>query len=259
MIKWINENDGYVSNSLDVNKAIKHIKNDELLIKIPEKLILNVSKFWEIPNIYKWISHDNDKFLDDDINKLVVLLIYEKHLGSKSFYYPYISSLPLLIDFKDYAICNITEDNMEMWKEVGFFFNRKIQNYQIIIYNITEKIIELNNIHLIINLEKSIFNATNTSNDILKSLVIWAYIIYYNKSFDKNFIPYINLFKHNEKLKIEDQTADSSQWLYHSPTDVSDGDEIYFNYNYTKDYFYDNKDIFYLNNYTNFDKKYMNI
>ena len=119
---WIKENNGYISNLIDNNKTIEDIKKDELLIKIPENLVLNVSKFWKIPNIYKWISIDKSHFLDSDINKLLVLLIYEKHLGTKSFYYPYISNLPLLKDFKDYALLNINDGDIETWKDISFFF-----------------------------------------------------------------------------------------------------------------------------------------
>lgn len=258
---WIKQNDGYISNLINDNKIIENIKKDDLLIKIPEKLILNVSKFWKIPNIYKWISIDKNHFLDNDINKLLVLLIYEKHLGTKSFYYPYISNLPLLKNFKDYALLNINDSDIETWKDISFFFYKKIENYKIIIENITKEIIYLNDTELIIDLKNSIFNITkNTSlnNDIYKSLVIWAYLIFYNKSINNQFIPYINLLKHNTKdISIFD--IEKEYISLYTNIDLSHDDELYINFNHNRNSHYDNKELFFFYNYINLNINYMNI
>ena len=262
---WIIKNKGVISNNIHNNKVID-FKN-KYYLKIPDKIILNVNKYWDIPNIYKWNSHyeldeDDNIFLNDKINKMIILLIYEKTLGKKSFYYPYISTLPLLIDFKDYAICNITDENKEIWKELSFFFYRNIENFEIFIDNFLQKIKYFNNIYPIIDLNNFFYDKTlkNNNNSILKSLIIWGFLIYHKFNIDNMLIPYINCFENNTNGLLYDTNSfykNNDNIIITSDKIIKN--KIYINYNYENNYKLDNKDLLYLHNYTNLENKYMNI
>ena len=177
--KWITENGGYINDSLTVDYyepggrriiANKKIYEGELLIKIPDKILINESKFNSIPNINLWIEYEKSSFLDNNVNKIMILLIYFKSLSRNSFFYPYISSLPLLKDIKHLPLFKSTTENLQLWQKLSDNFYTLVKHQIDFVNNFYDNLLELNNMFPIININPQSYSAHITSHDILFSL-----------------------------------------------------------------------------------------
>ncbi len=260
--QWILQNGGYIHKNLKIinnNVSVTDdIKKNEILVKLPTSVILNQEKFENIPNIQQWYGQGLDDFLNDHINRLIIFLIYEKHLGRKSFYYPYISSLPLLKYFKKYPLCNITTDNLELWKELSLFFYNDIIKYKNYIQNFYNNITYLNNTQNIIEtstLPKTV-NIGNETTSSLYALILWGFLIYHNKSLNNKFLPYLDLFQNNhgspEKAVTTRECVSTTLDL------LKKHDNPSINFNYNKNNFLDPKNLLCLHNFHN-NSNYMNV
>ena len=117
MANWIRKNGGFVSPSVKVVSSnidgitsrsiytIKDIKEKDSLMRIPLKCKIHPDLVYDIPNIDKWIQNDSKNMIKTQLfYRIVISLVYQKSLGKKSFYYPFIRTLPKSTDFKKLVI-----------------------------------------------------------------------------------------------------------------------------------------------------------
>jgi len=238
--KWITDNGGYVNDSLTVDYhkqgrriiANQKIHEGDLLIKMPDKILINEKKFNNIPNINLWIESDISPWLSNNINKTMILLIYLKSLGKNSFYYPYISSLPLLKDLKYLPLFKSNAENLRLWQKLSTNFYTLIKHQIDFVNNFYNKLLELNNTYPIININPLSYNST-TDPDILFSLSQWAYVIYNTRFFGDSdnggFIPFVDIFQHNYQSDIV-LTISEGNVIIQNKSEISTNEEIYLNY-----------------------------
>ena len=140
LANWIRKNDGFISPSIKVVTSnvdnitsrsiytIKDIDENESLMRIPLKCKIHSDVIYDIPNIDKWIENDSQNMIKTQtFYRIVISLVYQKSLGKKSFYYPYIRTLPKSSDLKNHVIFNNTPENMSDWKKCSSSFASDVQ------------------------------------------------------------------------------------------------------------------------------------
>lgn len=219
--EWFVKNGGYINDKLDINyKNEKYsivtndtIDENEKLVTIPKNLRFNVDRFDQINNINLWIEYSKtntkiEKFLNNDANKIIITLIYEKSIGTKSNFHLYMSSLPLLKNLQHIPLFNATTENLETWKYLSINFYNIIQHQIKYIDEFYDNIYLLNSKYNIINIDPSSYHNSNKKpelleennkkNSLLYNLIQWGYVIYNTKHWKNHgLIPFVDMFEHN--------------------------------------------------------------
>jgi len=245
MANWIRKNGGFVSPSVKVVSSnidgitsrsiytIKDIKEKDSLMRIPLKCKIHPDLVYDIPNIDKWIQNDSKNMIKTQLfYRIVISLVYQKSLGKKSFYYPFIRTLPKSTDFKNHVIFNNTPENISDWKKCSSSFANEVQTTLDAFENLLDFISTQNKEFPIINLEKF----GNVEN-ILKILVKWAYVIFITRGwYIHGCVPYMDLFNHKSDSQMTAQYHETniigfegqSQYITYKSYEV--GEEIFIHY-----------------------------
>jgi len=245
MACWIRKNGGFVSPSIKVVSSnidditsrsiytVKDIKENESLMRIPLKCKIHSDLVYNIPNIDKWIENDSKDMIKTQLfYRIVISLVYQKSLGKKSFYYPYIRTLPKSTDLKNHIIFNDISKNFDDWKKCSTSFANEVQTTLDAFENLLDFISTQNEKFPIIDLDKF----GNVEN-ILEILVKWAYVIFITRGWNKHgCVPYMDLFNHRSDSKMTPQYhetneigfKDQSQFITYKSYEV--GEEIFINY-----------------------------
>jgi len=245
LANWIRKNDGFISPSIRVVTSnvdnitsrsiytIKDINGEESLMRIPLKCKIHSDLVYDIPNVDKWIQNDSQNMIKTQtFYRIVISLVYQKSLGKKSFYYPYIRTLPKSSDLKNHVIFNNTPENMNDWKKCSSSFASDVQITSDAFSNLFNFIVIQNKEFPIIDLEKF----GNVEN-ILETLVKWAYVIFITRGWNKHgCIPFMDLFNHKTSSQMKPQHHETdiigfggqSQFTSYKAYEV--GEEIFNNY-----------------------------
>jgi len=214
MANWIRKNGGFVSPSVKVVSSniddimtrsmytIKDIGKKDSLMRIPLKCKIHPDLVYDIPNIDKWIQNDPKNMIKTQLfYRIVISLVYQKSLGKKSFYYPYIRTLPKSSDLKNHVIFNNTPENISDWKKCSSSFADEVQTGLDAFKNLFDFIETQNKEFPIINLEKF----GNVEN-ILEILVKWAYVIFITRGwYIHGCVPFMDLFNHKTTSQMTPQ------------------------------------------------------
>ncbi len=245
MTNWIRKNNGFISPSIKVVSSnidgitsrsiytIKDIGEKESLIRIPLKCKIHPDLVYDIPNIDKWIQNDSKNMIKTQLfYRMVISLVYQKSLGKKSFYYPYIRTLPKSTDLKNHVIFNNASKNLSDWKKCSSSFADEVQTTLDALKNLLDFISTQNKEFPIINLEKF-----GDVENILEILVKWAYVIFITRGSDiHGCVPWMDLFNHKSNSQMTAQYHETnviglggqSQYTTYKSYEV--GEEIFIHY-----------------------------
>lgn len=119
--QWVIDNGGYVDPDIYIDllgegcRALRTSQTKtqgEELIKIPSKCCLTSAK-------------NGSEFCYEICHQLV----REFSLGEKSFYYPYLQSLPTIENMSDYCLLKYTKDDIAELKELSVDFSSQLEKY----------------------------------------------------------------------------------------------------------------------------------
>ena len=208
LIKWIRKSGGYVLPDMKIIEsnvdnviersvyATKPITKSVHIVRIPKKCKIHSELVYEIPNIDKWVELDNQNIIkNNSIYRIIIALIYQKILGKKSFYYPYIRVLPKMSDLKNHFIYNYNEQNLAEWKKCSTPFSSSAKDDKKILEDIILFLKKFNSKYTIFELDPVKFG---NDDDILDKLVTWAFVIYLTRAWtDHGCVPYADLLNHS--------------------------------------------------------------
>ena len=224
--KWIESHNGYVCPNIKVVRskiddriqnsvyATDIIPSNTEILRIPKICKLGGELVYQIPNIEQWINIDKDDVIKNNFHfKIVIALIYQKSLGKKSFYYPYIKHLPKSTDFIEHPIYNYSEDMIEEWTNCSSSFSLELQI-------LMQKFKKLNNFITMCMEQYPIIDLSKfgTNPGILDSLVKWGFIIFLSRAWTGHgCIPFADFFNHKS----------SCQTIFnHYPEKVREGESV---------------------------------
>lgn len=256
LFNWIKNNGGFIhkniiikNNKLSLSKPIE--TSEENLFTLPRKLCIDsgVYKNFKHP-LYNKLTENEKYIFNLPIFKLIINLINEKLKGKKSFYSPFISSLPQMNDLKLYPIFHYKNEK-DIWNTILPGVIKKLDNLNNFYESLYLVILKLK---IFNNIEINRFIGYNSIEEILKALVLWGYLIINNYALEKNFIsPLFNLIHYNHETKNKLLTIDDNINLLYK--DVEKLDIIINNG------LLDNETLFTLHGYINSNniKKYLEI
>lgn len=191
LCNWIRENGGFINDKLSIDflpnqgrflKSNKKIESNELIIQIPEKLLLN-SK-----NCNYKLEYDISEV--DDINEKICTIVsfLKEYKNEDSFWEHYIYSLPPISNFYEHPIYLFHHGRMpDISKKFTKIVQDKYQEFQI--------------------LKKYIYSQ-NIFDVIFEEEILWGYLIITTRVWDKlGLVPVAdimqNSYESNMKLKYE--------------------------------------------------------
>ena len=202
LVKWINKNGGSINKSIYLNKneaqfSSIYLKKDNtldaksLLTKIPKELSITEDTFNKIPNsdkYLKYINNDSQKF------KVILSLIYEILQKEKSFYFPYIKTLPKTDTFNTHPVYlyYINDKTFKILEPLLVDFTKIINRKANELEEIIKDILSFN--------EKS--KLFSIKDEKLKELVIYSYFILLTRSWSNQLIPFNDNFNHSQESNI---------------------------------------------------------
>ncbi len=219
LTKWIEDNGGYIHpqlyiKSTQVNgvrynsvfyKNSKPIKEDSILTKIPDKLCITEDSYNSIPNI-----KEHSKLLkDDDLQiKLAISLLYETLQKEKSFFYPFIQTLPSYDSFNNYPVYIAYKDNkaFKILDSLKVNFTQQVLHVAQTLNSFVENM-------KAIQKEVNPF-ATKLSSHEFEKTIIWAFFISNIKSWGEMIIPFNDNFNHDQVSDMFVYTPDTKE-IFH--------------------------------------------
>jgi len=246
---WIVLNGGFVSPNIKVvtskigNRiersiyAIDTITENSELVRIPKVCRINGEFIYEIPGIEKWINIDEEELIKNNFYiKIIINLIYQKSLGKKSFFYPYIKYLPRNIDFEEHPIYNYSDDLIKEWNKCSETFAVDLKNLMSKLKIVSNFIENCMDKYPIIDLSKF-----GEEQDILGTLIKWGFMIFLTRAWDKyGCVPFSDFFNHkstNQAICCNNpDNVRNGVSSIKIKQNYETGDEIYINYSH-----YDNK------------------
>jgi len=223
LIKWIIENGGFVHNKIAIKYdssenrflyASEKIDKNELLIKIPEKCVINGNKIKMVPK--------GDLINASDEMCRLITLLYETYVQKdKSFFYPYISLLPT--SFKYHPMKQFDETRIETYNNISKNITTKISE---LINNFKKIVKELIDINKTINiLPEDVLNIEN---------IEWGYLVLHTRQWTDGLFPVADLFQHSESSSmylntIKDNIGNEFKGMI-LQNDINTNDIIYDNY-----------------------------
>ena len=250
--KWIRFCGGYISPNIKVVRskigniiqnsvyATKIIQSNEEILRIPKICKLDGELIYKIPNIEQWINIDKNSLIKNSfVLRIVIALIYQKSLGKKSFYYPYIKHLPKSTDFIEHPIYNYSEDMIEEWTKCSPSFSLKLQILMRNFKKLNDFITMCMKQYPIIDLSKF-----GTNPGILDSLVKWGFLIFLTRSWtEQGCIPFADFFNHKSSSPIilnhYPEKVRKGISVMEIKTTYETGDEIFNHYGH-----WDNKELY---------------
>ncbi len=216
LVKWIRENGGYIHSSLYVNsqkingniyrsiysKGNSKILESDKLTRIPHKLTISQDVFNKIPNIESWSL----AFGNRENFKLIVALMYEMSRGEKSFYYPYLRSLPRFDSFKNHPIYVYYKNN-DAFKALESlrveFTNIMVSKYK--------ELVGLVELVFSCNKKRQLFDLSHKK---LEELIVWAYFSRGTRSWFERLIPFNEIFNHHQKSNMFLKTLELNETTF---------------------------------------------
>ena len=134
LTSWIEQNGGFVNKNLFLKMeevesrkertiyCKEKIQKNQKILEIPHELRINNHHFEKIPGIENWKKRDEHQIFEKGDVKCWLSLIYEKSLGQKSFFYPYLQSLPDLESFSEHPLCIFPQNKEPIQKKNISFF-----------------------------------------------------------------------------------------------------------------------------------------
>jgi len=208
LFEWIRKNDGFVHPNVTYNGKHKLIISENLeiegvhLFSFPKKLCIDSGTYknYNTP-IYKQFSIDEQKCFNQPFFKLILNLISEKLKGNKSFYKPFLSSFPPMEELVKTSPLFYYNERKEDWKKVLPTLITKLDNLNAFYINLYLIIVKLR----IFKINIRLFPGYNTEDEILKTIVLWAFLIVNNYAMENEYLlPLFNLmhYSHGTKNKI---------------------------------------------------------
>ena len=193
---------------------MKDIKKDEIIFKIPTKLMINEKIIKHSDNVNNIVKQQLD-LVNDNMNDFKykynnIIYIYnfilEKYKKNESIYKDMFKLYPTLEKLK--------ENNIIFYKDY-----ENIDNNSIIYKYIIDKKEKLNTVIKIIK---------NINIMINEDDIIFATLIYNNYSWSDGYIPFADLFNHNTEASCH--TNDSINNILINYKDINEGEQIYITY-----------------------------
>jgi len=208
LFEWIKKNEGFIHPNVTYNEKYNLVISEKLgaqgvhLYSFPETLCID-SGFYKNYNtpIYKDLSIDEQKIFNQPFFKLILNLISEKLKGNKSFYQPFLATFPPIKQLLKTSPLFYYNKRKDDWIKVLPTLITKLDNLNNFYINLYLIIVKLK----IFKINIRLFTGYNTEEQVLKTIVLWAFLIVNNYSIENAYLlPLFNLmhFSHGTKNTI---------------------------------------------------------
>lgn len=229
---WCQKNGSFINDKLDIsgtndNKYLvtkTFVEPDEKMLEIN----LNICLTDKLIDSFDWYSNSpNSKInLFSSHEKIILILIHHKILGSESFYYPYIDFLPSLEDLSYHPVISYFNLSLETLDELTIKIVNLIKPYAISFDNYNN--ILLQKINLFPDFKK------NISIDLIK----WSHLIVRTRAWISGgfiLVPIMDLFQHETTSQMINK-IENGKCIMSSYRDYKSGEIIYDTYGIKDDF-----------------------
>lgn len=205
LFEWIRKNDGFVHPNITYNDKYKLILTENMgaegvsLFNIPKKLCIDSGSYknYKTP-IYTRFSPEEQKCFNQPFFKLILNLISEKLKGKSSKYKNFISSFPPMEELVKESPLFYYNERKEDWIKVLPTLITKLDNLNNFYINLYLLIIKLK----VFKIKLRLFPGYKSTDDILKTLVLWSFLIVNNYAIENEYLlPLFNLMHYNHETK----------------------------------------------------------
>ena len=219
LFDWIKKEGGFIHPNVShtsINNISKLILSEKMggkgvnIISIPEKLKITGGDYLHHNFDTSSLTDIEMEYFNQPFFKLIVNLINEKLKGKKSYYYPFISTLPsmesIIRDYKNPIFFYSESQIKKEWEKILPSIIFKLDNLNSFYINIHVTIEKLD----IFNINTRNFPGYDKSEDVLKTLTLWAFLIVNNFALEKTYLlPLFNLMHYTpdteNKMILDDK------------------------------------------------------
>lgn len=204
LIEWIKDNGGSIHPNVIISENSKLKLSEKMgapgvhLFTLPRKLCIDSGVYRNYkPPLYNELVEEELKIFHQPFFKLILSLISEKLKGRNSFYSQFISSLPQMEELIKTSPIFYYNDKKEQWKTVLPTVITKLDNLNAFYINLYLVIIKLK---VFSNINVKMFPGYKSVDDIIKTIVLWAFLIVNNYALENTYLlPLFNLMHYNHE------------------------------------------------------------
>ena len=207
LFEWIRKNDGSIHPNVTYNNKFKLIMSEKLgakgvnLFSIPDKLCISrgtYKNYKPAVGIFSQFTIEERECFNQPFFKLILNLISEKLKGRGSFYQPMISSFPKMEELVKNSPLFLYSDKRDKWVKVLPTLVTKLDNLNSFYISLYKLIVKCR----IFKINIRLFPGYASIEDILRTLVLWAFLIVNNYAIENEYLlPLYNLMDYNHETQ----------------------------------------------------------
>lgn len=229
---WCLNNGCFINDKLDISG---NDENKYLITKMPvesnEKMLeinLDICLCDKLIDSFDWYKNSPNSKLDlfSSHEKLILILIHHKNLGTESFYYPYINFLPNLNDFSSHPVISYFNIDLESLDAITIKILNFIKPYAKSFDNFNNLLLQKINLF------------PDFKNKVTIDLIKWGHLIVRTRSWISDgfiLVPMMDLFQHETTSQMINK-VENGKCLMSSHRVYKSGEIIYDTYGIKDDF-----------------------